>query len=303
MKKALTLMLVLAIACTSVFANGKQESGSMDKEPVVFTLNNGAEPESLDPHLISGVPEHRIYEALFEGLVSYNPEDASPLPGVAESWEASNGGTTYTFKIRDGLVWSDGVKIDAHTVVDSWIRMLDPATGAKYAWFPNMFIKGAAEFNGGEAGADAVQIRALDDLTFQMDLVGPLPYVIGALAHYSFAIVPLHAIEKYGSACTCTAPRSEQQMYRGVRREVSLFRRQRQDCGVAIAMGIDPCQLSWCRTEKKFLDIIYVPRAYKVNALKLIHADEAFYVQRPAYKDKNATYRYLTLPKKIQIIK
>jgi oligopeptide transport system substrate-binding protein len=203
MKKALSLLMVLALVSTAVFAGGQQgDAGAMEKEPVEFRLNNGAEPESLDPHVISGVPEHRIYEALFEGLIIYNPEDASPLPGVATSWEESNGGKTYTFKIREGLVWTDGVKIDANTVVDSWIRMLDPATGSKYAWFPNMFIEGAEAFNSGEAGADSVQIRALDDMTFQMDLLGPLPYVIGALAHYSFAIVPLHAIEAHGSEWT-----------------------------------------------------------------------------------------------------
>jgi len=203
MKKALLALMAALMAFAMVSCGGKEEAKVTEvKEPVEFRLNNGAEPESLDPHLISGVPEHRIYRSLFEGLVTYNPEDASPLPAVAESWESSNEGTTYTFKIRKGLEWTDGVKIDANTVVDSWIRMLDPATAAKYAWFPNMFIKGAEEFNSGEAGADAVQIRAIDDMTFQMDLVGPLPYVIGALAHYSFAIVPMHAIEKHGTAWT-----------------------------------------------------------------------------------------------------
>ena len=202
MKKALSILLALMIVSTAVFANGQQDSGEMAKDPVSFRFNNGAEPESLDPHVISGVPEHRIYEALFEGLTIFNAVDASPLPGVAESWEASNDGKTYTFKIRKDLVWSDGVKIDAHTVVDSWIRMLDPATGSKYAWFPNMFIDGAEAFNSGEGKADSVQIRAIDDMTFQMDLLGPLPYVIGALAHYSFAIVPLHSIEAHGNEWT-----------------------------------------------------------------------------------------------------
>lgn len=202
MKKALMILLALTVVSASVFANGQQEGGAAAAEPVEFRLINGAEPESLDPHLIQGVPEHRIFESLFEGLVGYNWEDASPVPGVAESWEASNGGTTYTFKIRDGVVWSDGVAITAHTVVDSWIRMLDPATAGPYVWFPEMFLKGATEFVSGEAGPEAVQIRALDDMTFQMDLVGPLPYVIGALAHYSFGIVPLHAIEKYGNEWT-----------------------------------------------------------------------------------------------------
>ena len=167
------------------------------EEKVVFKMVNGAEPESLDPHQIQGVPEHRLYTAIFEGLVVYNPEDASTIPGLAESWTVDESGTVYTFKLRDAS-WSDGVKITAQTFVDSWLRILNPATAAPYAWFPAMFLKGAAEYNAGEAGSESVAIKALDDHTFQMELVGPLPYAIGALAHYSFAVVPMHAIEKYG---------------------------------------------------------------------------------------------------------
>lgn len=54
-------------------------------EPVRFVIANSAEPESLDPSQIQGVPEHRIYEALFEGLVTIDPETADGIPGVAES--------------------------------------------------------------------------------------------------------------------------------------------------------------------------------------------------------------------------
>ena len=45
-------------------------------------------------------------------------------------------------------------------------------------------------------------VRALDDYTFQFELTGPAPYVLGMLPHYAFAVVPMHAIEKYGDAWT-----------------------------------------------------------------------------------------------------
>jgi oligopeptide transport system substrate-binding protein len=173
-----------------------------DTGEIVFRISNGAEPESLDPALVQGVPEHRIYMALFEGLVTYDPVDSNAVPGTAESWTSNEDGTQYTFKLRKDAVWSDGVPITAHDVVYSWLRTLAPETGGPYAWFPAMFLVGAEEYNAGEAGAEAVGIRALDDYTFQMDLIGPLPYAVDALAHYSFAIVPKHAIEKYGSAWT-----------------------------------------------------------------------------------------------------
>ncbi|MFW5783509.1 MAG: peptide ABC transporter substrate-binding protein, partial [Spirochaetota bacterium] len=65
MIKKVLFMLLMALAAVSLFAEGAQELA--DDEEVVFRLNNGAEPESLDPALISGVPEHQIYMGLFEG--------------------------------------------------------------------------------------------------------------------------------------------------------------------------------------------------------------------------------------------
>lgn len=172
-----------------------------EDEGVTFTLSNGAEPASLDPALIQGVPEHRIFMAMFEGLVTVDPKTANAAPGLAETWESNEDGTQYTFHLRH-TTWSDGVPITANDVVYSWLRELAPETASPYAWFPTMFLKGAAEYNSGEADASAVGIRALDDYTFQMDLIGPIPYAVDALQHYSFAVVPKHAIEEFGDKWT-----------------------------------------------------------------------------------------------------
>lgn len=165
-----------------------------------FTMVNGAEPQSLDPQLIQGVPEHRIYEAIFEGLVVYDNKTAEAKPGLAESWTVGEDGKTYTFKLRKAT-WSDGTAITAQTVVDSWIRELDPKTAAPYADTPAGFIAGAADFKNGTAGPEAVQIKAVDESTFQVTFNGPLP-TVSVLAHYSFAIVPVHAIAKFGQDWT-----------------------------------------------------------------------------------------------------
>ncbi len=169
-----------------------------DRDSSEYVLVNGSEPESLDPHKFEGMPEFRIYWSLFEGLATIDPVTGGPVPGLAESWEISDDGLQYTFKLRK-TVWSDGIKITAQTVVDSWLRGMNPETASPSAWLPNMFIKGAEDYNSGAAGPEAVQIRALDDYIFQIDLVGPLPYVIDALTSYAFAVVPMHNIEKYGS--------------------------------------------------------------------------------------------------------
>lgn len=166
-----------------------------------FTISNGTEPESLDPALIQGEPEHRLNYALFEGLVENDPKTANAIPGIAKSWEFSDDNTIITFHLRESK-WSDGVDLTANDFLYSWERELDPATGAPYAWFPEMFIKGAAEYANGEVGEEGLGVKVLDDYTLQVTLVGPLPYAISAFAHYSFAVVPQHIIKKYGDEWT-----------------------------------------------------------------------------------------------------
>ena len=200
MKRFILSLGLIALVAAFGFASGVQEAG--DGQMDEFIIGNGAEPESLDPHLVSGVPEHRIMMGIYEGLVTPDPESARAVPGVAESWEISDDGTVYTFTLRDDAVWSDGTPITAQQFVDSWLRVLDPETASPYAWFPAMFLKGAGPFNAGEAGPESVAVRALDERTFQFETVGPLPYTLDALAHYSFQVVPLHAIEEYGDEWT-----------------------------------------------------------------------------------------------------
>ncbi len=210
MKKAILMLIAAALIFGSLAGCAKEEKASgtameaapAAAEPVVFKYVNGAEPESLDPSVIEGNVEHNIYMALFEGLVGYDPESLDAVPGTAESWEVSADSLTWTFHLRKNAVWSDGTPITAQQFVDSWLRFMSPETAAVYAYLPAMVIKGAAEYNAGEAGPETVAIRALDDYTFQFDLSGPAPYVLGMLTHYAFAVVPMHAIEKYGDAWT-----------------------------------------------------------------------------------------------------
>ncbi len=198
MKRILAVLLSACLAAAMAFGGPQSEKASAGAELIVA---NFAEPKSMDPHLVTGVPEHRIMGALFEGLVTNDPQTYEPVPGLAESWSVSADGMTWTFKLRKAT-WSDGVPITAQTVVKSWLRVLNPETGAQYAWFPSLFIKGAEDYNKKKAGPETVAIKAVDDSTFQMTTVGPLPYAIGALAHYSFDVVPIHAIEKFGKDWT-----------------------------------------------------------------------------------------------------
>src|SRR5205823_11524561 len=103
------------------------------ERPADLVIINGNEPESLDPAIVTGVSEMRITRALFEGLVRLDPKNAEPVPGLAEQWEISPDGATYTFCLRTNIAWSTGEPITTEDVLYSWLRTLNPATAADYA--------------------------------------------------------------------------------------------------------------------------------------------------------------------------
>lgn len=164
---------------------------------VVYNRGNDGDPETLDPQLTSTVAEAHIMRDLFETLAVYNAS-AEPIPGAAASWETSADGRTWTFKLREGAVWSNGDPVKASDFVFGWRRILDPATGAEYAsmLYP---IKGALAFNKGEGPAEDVAVTAIDDTTLEVVLDGPTPYFIEMLTHQ--ATVPLHqpSVTQFGA--------------------------------------------------------------------------------------------------------
>jgi oligopeptide transport system substrate-binding protein len=192
---SVVLLGLLLVASLAVVSCAKKE---ITYDKAEFQFNNATEPQSLDPAIIQGVPEHRIYMALFEGLMVFDPKDNTPKPGLAESWTKSADGKTWTFKLRKAT-WSDGVAITAQDVVDSWLRILDPATASNYAYMPAAAIEGAADYNAGKGPKEGVKIRAIDEKTFEATFVGPFPYTLDMLTHYAYAVMPMHAIKKFGA--------------------------------------------------------------------------------------------------------
>ena len=95
-------------------------------------LNNSNEPEYLDPGKCSDSTGGEILWNIFAGLTELHPATLEPMPDIAQGWELSEDGTTYTFHLRDS-VWSDGTPVTAHDFEWSWKRVLDPQTASKYA--------------------------------------------------------------------------------------------------------------------------------------------------------------------------
>ena len=201
MKKTLLLVLTVVLLTGALFARGASapaaSSGAQE-----LVIMNGTEPQSLDPSQVTGVPEHRINMALFEGLVSYDPRTAKATPGVAESWTYNNDRSVITFTLRNGITWSDGTAITAQTFVDSWLHHLDPDTASEYAYMIGMVVKGADDYNTGVGRPQDVAIRAVDASHFEVTLVGPVPYALDMFAHYAFDPIPLHVKNRFGSNWT-----------------------------------------------------------------------------------------------------
>ena len=168
---------------------------------VTLQLHNGGDPGTLDPHKASGDWENRVIGDYIEGLLTENAK-AEAIPGQAESWEISEDGTVYTFKLRDGIQWSDGEPVTAGDFVFAFQRLFNPATAADYAYlqFP---IKNSAAINAGEiTDLNELGVKAIDDKTLEITLEAPTPFFLDALTHYTAYPVPQHLVEEFGDDWT-----------------------------------------------------------------------------------------------------
>jgi oligopeptide transport system substrate-binding protein len=148
--------------------------------------------------MMTGQSDLRVGSAIFEGLLRYNPTNAAPVPGLAESWMVSPDGRTYAFRLRDNLRWSTGEPLTAEDVVYSWRRLLDPRTGSPYAGVLFYVDNGEAYHTGLVKDPELLGVRALDAQQVQVRLVEPTPFFLNLCAFPTLAVVPRQAIERHG---------------------------------------------------------------------------------------------------------
>jgi oligopeptide transport system substrate-binding protein len=174
--------------------------------PANLTIINGAEPQSLDPGTLSGQADMRVALGMFEGLTQFDPKTGRAIPGLAERWDISPDGCTYTFHLRTNLVWSTGEFITADDVVYSWIRALSPVTASEYAG-SLFFLKNAEDFTDGKIKEPSlVGVHALDPLTVRVELNHPTPFFPDICAMPVACVVPRQTIEKFGDRWLMAKP-------------------------------------------------------------------------------------------------
>lgn len=159
----------------------------------------GFELGDLDPHLSTQAVDYGILSALFEGLVSEDPVDLHPVPGVAERWEVSHDGRVYTFHLRPSARWSNGDPVTAVDFVRSIRRALHPELGAENA--PALHVlEGAEDFARGRTkNSDTIGARALDDRTLQLTLERPCASFLARLNQPIWFPVHLPTLTRFGS--------------------------------------------------------------------------------------------------------
>ena len=163
----------------------------------IYRRGNGDEPQDLDPHVVTGLLEHRILTSLFEGLAKLDTETLEPIPGVAESWEISEDGTKYTFHLRENAKWSNGDPVTSQDFLYAWQRILTPKMASEYSYM--LFcLKNAEAFFKGEVPFSEVGAKALDDRTLEVTLAQETLYFLAMQIHYSWFPVHKATIEKFG---------------------------------------------------------------------------------------------------------
>ena len=190
---SLLIVCVMLLAACGGGANNAANGGGNDKGQAassasggekILRTNNKTEPGSLDPAIAKGTHESFVIYQAFEGLMRYDENDKL-VPGQAESYEVSDDGMTYTFKLRDGLKWSNGDPLTAKDFEYAWKRVIDPELASEYSFQITTYVKGAEEYFNGEGSIDDVGIKALDDKTLEVQLKAPTPYFLDITAFYT----------------------------------------------------------------------------------------------------------------------
>ena len=203
MKKAITMAVALGLAITGMSSMAFAETN--------IRACIASEPETLDPNLESSVDGATYAMHLFEGLMKYeqtednaasddtdNVKLLTPTYGQAESYEVSDDGLVYTFKLRDDIFWSDGEPVTAANFEYSWKRIVDPANAADYGYILNGIVANASAIQAGEAEPDTLGIKAVDDKTLEITLEAECPYFIGLCAFAALEPLRQDVIEEYG---------------------------------------------------------------------------------------------------------
>lgn len=179
----------------------RHEAAALKPPAQILRLSHRNEPADLDPALVTLPDEFFIIRALSEGLVLPAP-GGGQQPAAATRWEISPDGLVYTFHLRPAAQWSNGEPVTAVDFVESYRRVLTPATAAPKA---SLFfaVKNARAFLAGQiADFSAVGLRAVDPRTLVVTLERPTPDFLAYVASGPWIPVNPRVVARHGRKWT-----------------------------------------------------------------------------------------------------
>ncbi|MGI5998814.1 MAG: peptide ABC transporter substrate-binding protein, partial [Lutispora sp.] len=174
---------------------GAEQTVGTVQDEQVLRLSLFQEPGTLDWQRSDSNIEIYILSWIMEGLTRYKHGEI--IPGLAEKWDISEDGKTYTFHLRDAK-WTDGQPVTAEDFKYGWLRALNPEDPMSYAYFLYDIV-GAKEYNTGEGAAEDVAIKVIDDKTLEVTLKNPVAYFDYLVSFSTYYPTRKDIVEKYGN--------------------------------------------------------------------------------------------------------
>ncbi len=210
--KLLLLLAALALALVAAGCGGDDDDEAGGEETTeqaegkaggTLVFAGAADPVVLDGALVSDGESIRVITQIFETLVALKPGTTEPEPGLAESWEADEAGTAWTFKIRQGVKFHDGTDLDAEAVCfnfDRWFNFPAPLQNPSVSYYWQVAFGGFAETDP-DSGAPAESLyescEATDASTVVLHLTKPSATIIPALSQQAFSIASPKALQDF----------------------------------------------------------------------------------------------------------
>lgn len=180
-KYAKTLMILICSVVTLVACSGNDETSGK-----VLKVAKDVELASMDQHIATDGLSFEVIAATIEGLYTLDAAGTA-IPAIAEGYDLSEDGLTYTFHLRENAQWDNGTPVTAHDFVYAWRRLVNPATASEYAFIVDVAgVKNAAAINAGELPLEELGVKAVDDYTLEVSLELPVPFFLQLMAFPSF---------------------------------------------------------------------------------------------------------------------
>ncbi|MBA7638034.1 Periplasmic oligopeptide-binding protein [subsurface metagenome] len=191
MKRTIYAVLSVVLICSLLLCLSSSclpspEPPTSVTEETVLNLYN-IDPYTLDPALSGEMTSHGYIMQLFSGLVRLD-DNLEPAPDIAERWQVSNDGKTYTFYLRNDARFHDGRAVKAEDVKYSWERACHPETGSQTAAIYLDDIVGVEEVLEGQA-KEISGVRVIGEYTLQVSIVAPKSYFLSKLTYPTAFVV------------------------------------------------------------------------------------------------------------------